>query len=175
MMKRPLLSALFLFAIFSGGCKSESDTSTEAGAGVERNTRPSQRLDFDALLATVDTAIGKRLQAMQMEAMNAATYQYDGPIETVVDIVDPIARAAGFTQDKDQPAFGMGEAEKEMQAKMGVNMSYVDQMIYTHSSGDSLMIARMDMSSEDIDMKMLTVQLMNAKKMSEFGAKAQKP
>ncbi|WP_372724238.1 hypothetical protein [Novipirellula sp.] len=69
----------------------------------------------------------------------------------------------------------MGDAEKEMQAKMGINMSSVDQKMYTHPNGDTLMIARMDMSNDDIDMKMLTVQLMNPKKMSEFGAKAQKP
>ena len=62
-----------------------------------------------------------------------------------------------------------------MQAKMGINMSSVDQAMYTHLNGDTLMIARMDMSNNDLDMKMLTVQLMNPMKMSEIGAKARKP
>jgi len=174
-MKPPILYALLLFAIFAGGCQSEADTSTATSTVVERNTNPSQSLDFDALLTAVDDAIGKRFQSMQMDAMNFASYQYDGPIKTVVDIVDPIAKSAGFTQDNDQPTIWMGEAEKEMQAKMGINMSSVDQAMYTHLNGDTLMIARMDMSNNDIDMKMLTVQLMNPMKMSEIGAKARKP
>jgi hypothetical protein len=173
-MKNPLLCVLLLQMILAGGCQSESDAPTATNNIVEPNTTPLQSLDFDALLTAVDDAIGERFQAMQMDAMNSATYQYDGPIKTVVDIVDPIAIAAGFTRANDQPTLGMGEAEKEMQAKMGLNMSSVDQTMYTHPNGDTLMIARMDMSNDDIDMKMLTVQMMNPKKMSEFGAKAQK-
>ncbi|WP_236624242.1 hypothetical protein [Rhodopirellula baltica] len=170
-----LLYVLLLCMLCAVGCQSESDGPIATNTVDERNTAPSQSLDFDALLTAVDDAIGNRFQAMQMDAMNSATYQYGGPIKAVVDIVDPIAKDSGFTLSDDQSTAGMGEAEKEMQAKMGINMSSVDQVMYTHPSGDTLMIVRMDMSNDDIDMKMLTVQLMNPKKMSEFGAKVQKP
>jgi hypothetical protein len=174
-MSRLLLPLLVLGLIVFGGCNSETDSTTATKSVATSNETPSESLDFDALLTAVDNAIGKRFQAMQMDAMNSASYQYDGPIKTVVDIVDPIAKKAGFTPDSELPTLGMGEVEKEMQAKMGINMNSVDQKMYTHPSGDTLMIARMDMSNDDIDMKMLTVQLMNPKKMSEFGAKSQKP
>ena len=173
-MKNPLLCVLLLHMIFACGCQSESDTPTKTNTIAKPNTTPPQSLDFDALLTAVDDAIGERFQAMQMDAMNSASYRYDGPIKTVVDIVAPIAIAAGFTQANDHPTLGTGEAEKEMQAKMGINMSSVDQTMYTHPNGDTLMIARMDLSNDDIDMKMLMIQKMNPKKMSEFGAKAQK-
>ena len=85
------------------------------------------------------------------------------------------AEVDGFNSNSDQPTIGMGESEKEMQVKMGINVNSVDQKMYAHPNGDTLMIARMDMSNDDIDVKMLTVQLMNPKKLSELGAKAQKP
>lgn len=176
-MKRPTLHILllFIFAMFACGCQSEADTSAAIGTAVERTPTQSKSLDFDALLTAVDNAIGKRFQSMQMDAMNSASYQYDGPIKTAVDIVDPIAKSAGFVKADKTPGIGMGEAEKEMQAKMGFNMSSVGQAMYTHPNGDTLVIARMDMSNADIDMKLLTIQLMNPKKMSEFGAKVQRP
>lgn len=174
-MTRPLVCILLLCVSVAGGCRSEADTSTAANTIAEDNTTPPKRLDFDALLTALDDAIGKRFQAMRMDALDSATYQYDGPIQTVVDIVDPIAKQAGFTPASDQPTVEMGEAEKEMQAKMGINMTSIDQKMYTHPDGDTLIIARMDISNDEIDMKMLTVQLMNPKKMSDFGAKAQKP
>ncbi len=174
-MSRLLLCLLLLTVIVAGGCRSETDSVTSANTTATSSEAPSESLDFDALLTAIDDAIGKRFQAMQMDAMNSASYQYDGPIKTVVDIIEPIAKTAGFTPGGDTPTNGMGEAEKEMQAKMGFNMTAVDQKMYTHPNGDTLMIARMDMSNDDIDMKMLTVQLMNPKKMSELGANALKP
>ncbi|MEM6691687.1 MAG: hypothetical protein AAF664_19815, partial [Planctomycetota bacterium] len=92
-----------------------------------------------------------------------------GPMQTVVDLVNPIAKQAGFTATSDESIGKMGKAEKEMQAKMGIKVNSSDQKMYTHSNGDTLMISRMDMSSDEIEMKMLTVHLMNAKKMSDLG------
>ena len=40
---------------------------------------------------------------MQMDAMESATYQYAGPIQTVLDIVAPIAKKSGFSS-KSMPA-----------------------------------------------------------------------
>lgn len=174
-MLRPISCLLLLSVIVASGCRSETGSTTQETTAETSGKASSESLDFDTLLTAVDNAIGERFQAMQMDAMNSASYQYDGPIKTVVDIVDPIAKKAGFTPNDDQPTMDMGEAEKEMQAKMGFNMSSVDPKMYNHPNGDTLMIARMDMSNDDIDMKLLTVQLMNPKKMSEFGAKAQKP
>lgn len=174
-MTRPLFYTLLLCVVFTGGCKPEAGNSTAANTNAEDNATPPQSLDFNALLSAVDDGIGERFQAMQMDAMNSATYQYDGPIKTVVEIVDPIAKKAGFTAASDPPISDMGEAEREMQAKMGINISSFEQKMYTHPNGDTLMIARMDMSNDEIDMKMLTVQLMNPKKMSDLGAKAKNP
>lgn len=169
-MLRPLPCLLLLSVTVTCGCRAETGSAT-----AKSNEAPSSEgLDFDAMITAVDNAIGKRFQSMQMDAMNSVSYQYDGPIKTVVDIVDPFAKTAGFTPNSDEPTVGMGEAEKDMQARMGINMSSFDQKMYTHPNGDTLVIVRMDMSNADVDMKMLTVQLMNPKKMSEFGAKAHK-
>lgn len=174
-MKRPTLHVLLLFAIFACGCRSEADTSAATSTAVERTPTQSKSLDFDALLTAVDNAIGKRFQSMQMDGMNSVSYQYDGPMKPAVDIVDPIAKSAGFATADNTPTLGTGEMEKEMQAKMGFNMSSVGQTMYTHPNGDTLIIARMDMSNADMDMKLLTIQLMNPQKMSEFGAKVHRP
>jgi len=175
MLTRPLLYVLLLFAFFVVGCKSESDTADATKTDSTGDTTQTDILDFDVLLAKVDNAIGKRFQAMQMEGMNSVSYQYDGPIETVVDIVEPIAKASGFSEAKNEHEMGMGEAEKEMQAKMGIDMSAIEQKMYTHPNGDTLVIVRMDMSNEDIDMKILAINMMNSKKMSDFGQQAMEP
>ena len=174
-MTRPLPYLLLLSVIVAAGCRSETDSASTENTSVASSDTPSQSIDFEALLNAVDKAIGKRFQAMQMDAINSASYQYDGSIETVVDIVDPIAKKAGFISNDVQQTIDMGEAEKEVQAKMGINMRSIDQKMYTHPNGDTLMIARMDVSNDDTAMKLLTVQLMNPKKMSTFGAKEQNP
>lgn len=166
-----MLLVVFLSAL---GCQPEAIKPPGTIAGNMQGSSDSSSLDFDAMLNSVDSEIGKRFQAMQMEAMNSASYQYDGPIKKVVDIIEPIALATGFMEQKDRPAIGAGEAEKEMQSKMGMSMSAGEQKMYVHPNGDTLMIIRMDVANKDIDMKMLMVQLMNPKKMSDFGAKAKK-
>lgn len=157
------------FIAITVGCQTQSETST-AKNNIAVSGPASEKLDFDALLLAVDGAIGKRFQSMQMEAMNSATYNYDGPIQAVVDIVGPLAAKAGFTEETQGPTDGMSVAEKEMQEKMGIDMKSLEQKMWTHPNGDALLVARMDMSSKEMDMKMLTVQIMNPKKMSQFGA-----
>jgi len=123
----------------------------------------------------VDNAIGKRFQSMQMDAMDSATYEYDGPIQTVLDIVAPIAKKSGFSDATADLTNGMGAAEQEMQKKMGIDMKSVEQKMFTHPNGDTLMVSRMDISSESMHMKMLTIQLMNPSKMADFAKTMTKP
>jgi hypothetical protein len=93
----------------------------------------------------------------------------------VLDIVAPIAKKSGFSEATADLANGMGAAQQEMQKKMGIDMKSVEQKMFTHPSGDTLVVSRMDMSSNDLDMKVLTIQLINPKKMADFGKTITKP
>jgi hypothetical protein len=134
-----------------------------------------QRLNFEALLSSVDKAIGKRFQSLQMGGMESATYQYDGPMQTVLDIVAPIARRSGFTEVAVDLAGAMGAAEQEMPKQLNIDMQSVEQRVFTHPSGDTLAVMKMHMSNKDLDMKMIIIQLMNPKKMADFGETMKKP
>jgi hypothetical protein len=123
-------------------------------------------LDFKSLLNTVDEAIGKRFQSMQMEGMESVTYQYDGPFQTVVDIVAPIARKSGFTEESIELGDGMGAAQQEMQQKLGMDMQSVEQKMFTNPKGDTLIVSRMNIANADLVMKLLTIHFMNPSKMS---------
>lgn len=113
---------LLLVTFFIVGCKPETSTSSSTTNSVAPVKSALNNLDFDALLSELDAAIGKRFQSMQMDGMHSASYQYAGPIKTVVDIVEPMALGAGFTEEKSGPSFGMEDAIKEMQTP-GFNMS----------------------------------------------------
>jgi hypothetical protein len=169
MQKLICLIVALCIAISEIGCRPKSDTSTK------NSNADGQRLDFEALLTSVDNAIGKRFQSMQMDAMESATYKYDGPMQRVLDIVAPIAKKSGFAEATVDLANGMGAAEQEMQKKMGVDMKSVEQKMFPHPSGDTLIVARMDISNNDLDIKMLTIQLMNPKKMADFGKTTKTP
>lgn len=134
-----------------------------------------QQLNFEALLSSVDKAIGKRFQSMQMGGMKSATYRYDGPIQTVLDIVAPIAKKSGFSEMTVDLANGMGAAEQQLQQKLSIDMKLVEQKMFTHPSGDTLTVMKMDMSSNDLDMKLLTIHLMNPTKIADFGETVKKP
>ena len=175
MQKQICLIVAFCVAILDIGCQPKSDTSAQNSNAVNGKVTNGQRLDFEALLTSVDNAIGKRFQSMQMDAMDSATYKYDGPIQTVLEIVAPIAKKSGFSEATVDLANGMGAAEQEVQKKMGIDMKSVEQKMFTHPSGDTLIVSRMDMSSDDLDMKMLTIQRMNPKKMADFGKTMNKP
>ena len=168
MQKHMCLTIVVCVAIAGNGCQPNADTATKSANAKNGSVTESQRLDFDALLASVDVAIGKRFQSMQMDAMDSATYKYDGPIQTILDIVAPIAKKSGFSEQTADLAAGMGPAELEMQKKIGIDMKSVEQKMFTHPSGDTLIVSRIDLSNEGTDMKRLTLQLMNPKKMANF-------
>ena len=175
MQKQICLIVALCVAISGIGCQPKAETSTKNSNATNRNAANGQPLDFEALLSSVDNAIGKRYQSMQMDAMESATYQYDGPIQTVLDIVGPIAKKSGFSDATADLASGMGAAEQEMQKKMGIDMKSVERKLFTHPNGGTLTVSRMDVSSDDLNMKMLTIQLMNPTKMADFGRTMQKP
>jgi hypothetical protein len=164
--------ALTLGAI---GCQSGSDAPTSKASANDADRADARTLDFDALLKEVDAAIGKRFQSMQMAAMDSASYQYDGPIEPVIDIVRPVAEKAGFAEVTGACGGQMGPAESEMVGNMGMDMKSIAQRTWTHPNGDTLSVARMDVTSDKLSMKMLSVHLMNPKKMAELGAAAENP
>ena len=112
-MKPPILYALLLFAIFAGGCQSEADTSTATSTVVERNTNPSQSLDFDALLTAVDDAIGKRFQSMQMDAMNSASYQYDGPLRPSLTLLTQSQNRLGLLKTMTNLLYGWARRKRK--------------------------------------------------------------
>lgn len=175
MQKQICLVAALCVVISVIGCQPKAETSTKNSNAVNGNVASGRPLDFEALLSSVDKAIGKRFQSMQMDAMDSATYQYDGPIQTVLEIVAPIAKKSGFSDSTADLTNGMGAAEQEMQKKMGINMKSVEQKMFTHPNGDTLMVSRMDISNEGMDIKMLAIQLMNPKKMADFGKTMTKP
>ena len=168
------------------GCEPTPDAPAElpaaaangSGAPAERPDEvggaaiPSPRLDFEALLAGVDGAVGKRFQSMQMEGMESATYRYDGPVRAVLDIVAPVAEASGFAENTADFAHEMGDAERELQEKMGMDMKSIEQTTYAHPDGDLLTVARttIAMPASDEELTLLSIQLMNPRNMPDFGA-----
>jgi hypothetical protein len=106
-----------------------------------------------------------------MDGMESASYQYDGPMQTVVDIVAPIATRSGFTETNIDLTSGMDAAQKRMSQKLAMAMSSREQKMFTHPNGEMLIVLRMDISTSDRQAKLLTVQYMNPRKMAGFAEK----
>jgi len=170
MRKHTALTLIFCAALVATGCQPTSVLETDSSVDTSE-----QRLDFEALLASVDDVIGMRFQSMQIGGIESATYKYGGPIETVLDIVEPVAKKHGFSKKTDELKNAMGTAELEMQERMGIEMNNLDHRLFAHSNGDTLVVSRMDMSNDNMDMKMLTIQLMNPKDMADFDAVIENP
>lgn len=117
------------------------------------------RLDFEALLNSVDNAIGKRLQSMQLDAMESAAYQYNGPLEKVLNVVTPIATENGFSAETGDLDHTVEQKMKEVMAN-GV-MQMVDHMMFAHPNGDILTISRMAIGKTGT--KMMTISYFNTK------------
>ena len=172
---RYLQFVVLTIAALTIGCQSQSDLPTSQPVAPVSNGADSPVLDFDSLLKAINGAMGKPFQSMQMDAMQSASYKYEGSIQVVADIVGPIVERAGFSESADNMADKAGAEGKEMQEKMGIDIKPIEQKMWTHPNGDTVMVARMDMSSKDVSMKMLTVHMMNPKKMADFGAALNKP
>lgn len=154
----------FFICLFFIGCGQE--------AAVERNPfagKIDQDGSFAQLLNEVDKKIGTRFQSMEMEAMVSATYMYDGALEEITKIVDPLITEMGYSAVDTNTTEELPAAAKEMQEKMGMKMKNMQSQAYKHKNGNMISVSRMDISHSDKDMSMLTVHLMNPKLMSKIG------
>lgn len=156
------------------GCQSKSTSANKTSSDSTDQIASASPLDFDALLTSLDGTIGPRFQSMQMDSIQSTSYQYDGPIQAVLDIVEPIAKTAGFSEVSGDMKNSMETAQQAMQEKMGVDMKSVTYHMFTHPSGETLGVSRMDISNKNMKLSLLTVQLMNPKKMAELGEAAMK-
>lgn len=175
MKKHLLLVAVLCMAMHIVGCQQRSDTPGNVPSASTTGDAKTSQLNFETLLEAVDSSIGKRYQSMQMEGMVSATYQYSGPIEKVVEIVAPRAVDAGFSEKTDSETFGAGPAEEEVQEKMGFDMKSVQKRVFTHPNGDVLTVMMMNISSNDLEMSLLTIQLMNPMWMAANGVQTRVP
>lgn len=163
-MKTLIRLALLLCATISlAGCRPAANVSNNGGRPASTADSGTQ-LDFDGLLADIDRAIGKRLQSMQMEGMESASYQYDGPMETVVDIVAPVAQSAGFLEESDSDSDD-ADTTNQMMNQMGMQVKSLEQRNFAHPNGDMLVVSKMDIANDDVEMHLLAVHYMNPTKM----------
>lgn len=129
------------------------------------STGQAQNLDFATLLYSIDDAIGKRIQSPRIEAMDYATYQYNGPIEKVLAIVAPIAKKSGFSEETGALDVAVASQMRNLMAN-GV-LKVVDFKTFTHPNGDILTICSMAVGKTGI--KMLTITYMNPDTLPSVG------
>jgi len=167
--------SLALLVSITGCGKADSNSST-AVSPTESVPEIDGTAQFESILQKVDAVIGKRFQSMQMAGMTMASYQFDGPIDTVVDIVEPLVIENGYSVGNDdmmKNAMEQGQAEQAMMPN--ANMDLVGSKTYQHENGNMINIMRMDVSVQIPDapaateMQMLTIQMTNVEKMQDFG------
>jgi hypothetical protein len=148
------------------GCKeSASEDSSPSSSKIDPDG------SFSRVLDELDSAIGERFQSMEMAAMVSATYMYDGSIDEVVAVVDPLVTKMGYEGSDKNPMDKLLSEAADEQKKMGMSMQNVSGRNYKHKNGNMIIIMRMDVAHEKREMKMLTVQLLNPGLMSEMGSK----
>lgn len=127
-----------------------------------RNIPQAPSLDVATVLRSLDKAIGQRLQTPKMDGVESATYQYNGPIEKVFDVVAPIARESGFSVATGDVANAAAQTMKQVMAN-GV-MKVVDHKMFTHPNGELLTVSRMEVGNSG--MMMLTITYLNPRQPS---------
>lgn len=165
-----VLATLMPLAVI--GCGKADNNSAEKTTTLPRLVEIDEDGEFESILNEVDKAIGKRFQSMQMGAMISATYQYDGSIDKVAEIIEPMAIKAGYSPvDNDTSQQAIADGQKHMQEMANMEIKMIESKMYQHENGNMITIMRMDISSDapkmQMDMSMLTVQMMNPNKMSE--------
>ena len=169
-----------LLALFTSGCGPSDENRTANPVASPSGGVSEHAAFFEEVLGDVDSLIGKRFQSMQMEAMSSASYMYDGTIDKITEVVDPLAEQAGFASDS-SGAFDehFQEGLDQMRAMPNMEMEVLGNKTYTHEDGTMLLLMRADITqnfnNQQVDMKMLTVQMMNPAKMSEMGDKLSAP
>jgi hypothetical protein len=133
---------------------------------------------FEEMLKAVDNVLGNRLQYMKMGAMISATYQFSGSIDTVVEVIDPLVKQSGYSSvERDVTKQSLQEGQEQMNALADTKMDMTGSKMYMHKSGNVIHVLSMDITNNTwetpVKMKMLTIQMMNSKKMSESGVPKQ--
>ncbi len=141
--------------------KQERGIVTNRSTTEDSSIPQARSLDFTTLVSSLDDAIGKRLQTPQMDGTESATYQYNGPIEEVLDIVAPIANGSGFSAVTGDVANAAAQKMKKVMAN-GV-MKVVDHKMYRHPNGELLTVSRMAVGNSG--MMMLTIIYMNPRQL----------
>ena len=119
--------------------------------GCGRGSGTSSGVDFEAIQTALEAEVGDSFQAMQMQGMTSVTFRYDGAVQTVIDIVEPMATASGFR------TIAKGGAGGEVGA--------FEQATFKHPDGDVLAVTTMDVSTDGNDMKRVVIQLMDSDQM----------
>lgn len=164
--------AALLIMLMLTGC-GEGDTSTaKKVTSMPAIVDIDEEGHFENILQAVDRTVGKRSQTMQMGAMKSATYMFDGPIETVVQLVEPLVTELGYEPvDKEALGDGFQQGMEHMQNVTNMEINLLGQRMYQHQNGNIFSVMRMDITSEmentSTHMQMLTVQMMNPRKMTE--------
>lgn len=130
-----------LFAIVSCvGC--ESNNTANMNSGDPASLPPLKSLDFDALRSTINAAVGQPEGTTDLPVIRTVFYFYDGTFEAIVNIVEPIAAAAGFSE-LTQPTNleALDDAEQKAYAQ-GVPVYTRDMKIYDHPNGDRLLVMK---------------------------------
>ncbi len=162
---------VFALMASSSGCQKKTETPPDKAPVVAAKPQ----LDFDAILTAVEGVAGNRFQSMNMDFMQSTSYQYSGPLEPILEIVAPQATAAGFSELPVDMGSLVDENMRAMQQKTGVDMQNMNGRVFTHPEGSTLTVSRVDVSNQGMDLKLLTIQLMNTKKMTEFSKTQQAP
>jgi uncharacterized lipoprotein YehR (DUF1307 family) len=162
-----VLAAIVPLAVL--GCGNADNSSSPNAGDQPLAAEIDEAGQFELMLKEVDKVIGERFQSMQMGAMTSVSYQYDGSIDKVVDVVEPMAIKAGYLpMDDDTTEQSFAEGHKQMQQMTNMKMKMIGSKTYMHEDGNLISISRMDISSDapkmQMNMQMLTVQMMNPKK-----------
>jgi len=167
---RVALTAFLPLAIL--GCGNADNNSTQKVTAPPQLVEIDEDGQFETILNEVDKVAGNRFQSMQMEAMTSASYQYDGSIDEIVKVVEPIALKAGYSpMDSEMTEDAIAGGQEHIQEIANMEMDMIGTKMYQHKNGNLISISRMNISSDspkmEMNMKLLTVQMMNPKKMSD--------
>lgn len=160
----PLFLVVTLVAV---GCQPASNRPTATGAAKSAGGL----VEFEVVLSAVDKVVGKRFQAMQMDGMESVTYEYQGPLQAIVDVVAPIAEDAGFETGEENSEVPADADDLESQVMRDAGMESFEQVVFMHPAGHILSVSTMDVSDDDVDMQLLVVQLMNPHQTDVLGKK----
>lgn len=130
---------------------------------------------FEEILKAVDRVAGKRLLTKKEGAMIFATYQFSGSIDTVMEVIDPIAKRIGYSlaeQGLKNQDFDEGQEHMKGITDMKMEIDLTGSEMYQHKNGNVIHVQSMDVTNNILKastkMKMVSIQLVNPQKMTGF-------